>query len=74
MFDYGDKNISMKIITRIDNALKNFELKSTEMYFNSKINRKLGIFHNGVLIYHKNRLVKRFGCELGQLLNLLELS
>jgi hypothetical protein len=36
MFDYGDKNISMKIITRIDNALKNFELKSTEMYFNSK--------------------------------------
>jgi hypothetical protein len=65
MFDYGDKNISMKIITRIDNALKNFELKSTEMYFNSKINRKLGIFHNGVLIYHKNRLVKRFGCELG---------
>ena len=74
MYDYGDKNISMKIITRIDNALKNFELKSTEMYFNSKINRKLGIFHNGVLIYHKNRLVKRFGCELGQLLNLLELS
>jgi hypothetical protein len=65
MFDYGDKNISMKIITRIDNALKNFELKSTEMYFNSKINRKLGIFYNGVLIYHKNRLVKRFGCELG---------
>jgi hypothetical protein len=29
MFDYGDKNISMKLITPIDNALKNFELKST---------------------------------------------
>lgn len=30
--------------------------------FNNKINRKLGIFHNGVLIYHRNRLIKRFGC------------
>ena len=71
MFDYGDKNISMKLITPIDNALKNFELKSTQMYFNTKINRKLGVFHNGVLIYHKNRLVKRFGCELGELLHVL---
>lgn len=72
--DGADKNAMIKLITAIDSSLKNYDLKSVDLMFNCRLNKRLGIFHNGVLLYHRNRLIKRFGVEFGDLLNELEFS
>lgn len=51
----------MKFVFTIDFLLKNYDLKSVDLMFNTRLNKRFGIFQNGVLIYHKNRLIKRFG-------------
>lgn len=61
--DLNDKiylrNIDTSELTR------NFELKSAVLMYNSKPSKKSASFYNGVLIYHRNRLIKRFDCEFG---------
>lgn len=69
-----EKGSSVKFVSTGDTSLKNFDLKLVELMFNSRLNKKIGVFHNGILLYHKNRLVKRFGCDLGDLLNCLEFT
>lgn len=58
----ADKNALIKVITPIDNLLAHNDLKYVDLIVNNKLNKKTGVFNNGVLIYHKNRLIKRFGC------------
>ena len=70
--DFGEKNTFMKLIDTTE-SLKNFELKSVQLMVNGKVNKKSSTFNNGLLIYHRNRLIKRFDCEFGDLLTCLEL-
>lgn len=71
ILQHVDRAALIKVISSIDSLLVNYDLKSIDLILNNRLNKKIGIFHNGVLIYHKNRLVKRYGCELGTLLNCL---
>lgn len=43
------------------------ECKVVELYYNPIMERKSSLFHAGILIYHKNRLICRFKYELGLL-------
>lgn len=38
-----------------------------ELYFNPNLSATIQSFHNGILFYHKGRLVARHGCPLGEL-------
>lgn len=53
------------------------DCKIVELYYNpdlsiylSYLGRKVNGFHNGILIYHKNRLITRYKYKLGNLLNI----
>lgn len=57
------------------NSAFEFDLKITEIYYLYdlskyfiKIEKKLSFFNNGLLIYHKNRLITRFKYPLGELI------
>jgi|JI6StandDraft_1071083.scaffolds.fasta_scaffold20578_6 hypothetical protein len=43
------------------------ECKVVELYYNPNLDRRSNLFHSGVLIYHRNRLIFRYKYELGQL-------
>ena len=63
-----DELIKENIIYEIDAAL-NFEFKIMELYLLPDLSQDLNVFHNGVLLYYRNRLIKRFGLNLGLLLD-----
>lgn len=71
-YENVDRNAWSKFVSTIDGSIKSYDLKLIDLMVNNKLNKKLGLFHNGILMYHKNRLVKRFDCELGELLNHME--
>lgn len=59
--------VKNKTIYEIDNAEVNIELKIMELYFNPNLLQPTESFHNGVLLYHRGRLVQRYGCRLGEM-------
>ena len=46
----------------------NLDLRILELYFNPNLKNHTATFHNGVLIYNKNKLVERYGCPLGHII------
>lgn len=62
LFEHVDKSSWPKYISSINTYLSGFELKSIDLMVNHKMNKRIGIFNNGVLIYQRNRLIKRFDC------------
>jgi hypothetical protein len=72
MFNNVDRNIWIKHAHSIGSYLVDFDLKNVDLVVNNKMNKNLGIFTNGILLYQRNRLIQRFDCELGDLLNALE--
>lgn len=40
---------------------------------NPDLTQELESFHNGVLLYHKNRLIKRFGLRIGDIFDEVDL-
>lgn len=62
LFEHVDKSSWPKYTSSINTYLSGFELKSIDLMVNHKMNKRIGIFNNGILIYQRNRLIKRFDC------------
>ena len=63
-----DKMVKNKCIHEMDNAFLGIDnIKTLELYYNPDLSAQTLSFHNGILIYHRNRLIKRHGCPLGHL-------
>lgn len=61
-FDLMAKN---RCIYEIDNSIINIEVKLMELYFNPVLTTSMISFHNGILLYHRGRLVARHACPIG---------
>jgi hypothetical protein len=63
-----DKMVKCKVIYEMDNAFLGIDLiKTLEIYYNPDLTNVTSCFHNGILMYHRNRLITRHGCRLGDL-------
>jgi hypothetical protein len=63
-----DRQKNAGFVREIDYANEYTELadcKVVELYYNPNIDRKSNLFHAGILIYHRNRLIFRYKYELG---------
>ena len=66
--DMIDKMVRNKIIYEMDTCYLGIEqIKTLQLYYNPDLAIQTGCFHNGVLIYHRNRLIRRHGSPLGHL-------
>ena len=64
-----DRLVKSRILVDLEGMLDH-DCKIVEMYYNPDLKRKLNCFHNGILIYHKNRLITRYKYKFGELIDL----
>lgn len=62
MFDHLDRVSWSKCAIPINSELASFDMKHLDLVLNNKMNKRIGIFANGILLYQRNKLIKRFGC------------
>lgn len=62
MLDNLDRTSWCKYAIPINTELASFDLKNIDLVVNNKMNKRIGIFANGILLYQRNKLIKRFAC------------
>lgn len=72
--DQNPKNNDVGVNKHYANSLNisklfvNYHLKSINLFYNTNYNKNFEFFHPGILLYYKNRLIKRYSIPIGDVL------
>ena len=61
-------NLNSQNALNISKLFHNYHLKLITLYYNVTPSKNLEFFHPGILLYYKNRLIKRYNIPIGDLL------